>query len=81
MLNADACQARMKSGCIIFSSPLENQFVLHHSPSAPQLEFSGASSRGVELGLPFPGILREAHTGLYFKPFVSVCLLYLNILH
>lgn len=37
MLNTDACQARVKSRCIIFSRPLENQFALHHVASAPSL--------------------------------------------
>lgn len=73
MLNTDACQARVKSGCIVFSSPFENHFVLHHAVSAPHTECS-STNPAEQTGAAFP----RAHWVL--NPFVSVCLLlYLNI--
>lgn len=78
MLNRDACQARVKSGCIIFLSLFENQLASHHAASAPQPECSGtaysSSSRGC---LSHESSLVRAHWEL--NTFASVLLLSLEI--
>lgn len=52
MLNTDACQARLKSGCI-FLSLFENQFVLIMLPLLPSLN-AQVPVPGEQTGPAFP---------------------------
>lgn len=57
MLNTDVFWARVRSGCIIFLTPFENQFALHHVASMLKCHL-----QLIKLELPFTQILSAGGT-------------------
>lgn len=79
MLNTDACQARVKPGCIILLSPVENQFGSHHTASAAQPGCSGTiHSSPSRSCLSHKSWVRAAPAHWELNPFASVLLLSLE---